>query len=475
MSDLKTTLRQLSERGTPVGSETLRERVALDLAGGRPPRRVPAGWQVALSAAVFILIVIGGTSLLFGGPEGSMQTSGPGGPEAEETVSTPPTTATTTVPPTTVAPVTTIPLAGDTVVVVPDLYAVESEDELEGIMSELGLEYRIELLVVPEGEREGDGIVASQEPDPHTGVDAGDVITVWLYGDPVVAKYPTPDTGTWTYYNASDGLAADCVTATAASPDGTVWVGCSKGLSRFVDGEWETALEFDIVELAAADDDSLWAVWCTDPCDGTGVRRLVDGAWMHYGIQDTFAIVSGPDGTAAAGPSSPLSFFDGDRWTTIEGGEGTWVAISPDGTVWASGNETGLWKYTGDWTLVSRPFWMSQDEAPGVPAVGAEAIWAAPDGSLWGVGDGLFQYADGDWTTHLEWVRPTDVAFSGDDVWVATAWNGAYRYDGREWTQYTTVNGLLSTELTSITVSADGHIWIGTARHGVARLILEGG
>jgi ligand-binding sensor domain-containing protein len=360
------------------------------------------------------------------------------------------------------------------VIVVPDLSRVASEDELEDVMSRLGIEYRIDFLAIPEGERE-DGVVAMQEPDPGTQIGTDDMMTIWFYGDPLVTEYPTPDTGTWTYHNTSDGLAADCVTAVAASPDGTVWVGCSDGLSRFADGAWETIAGIGIIDLAASDDGSLWVVSCIDPCDGSGVRRLIDGSWTIYGIQDAFTIASGPNGTAAAGPSSPLSFFDGDQWTTIEGGEGTWVAISPDGPVWASGNETGLMKFTDEWILVSRPPWMSQDDAPGVPAVGSEAIWAAPDGSLWGVGEGLFQYSDGDWTTHLTNVRPMDVAFSGDDVWVATAWNGVYRYDGHEWTQYTTVNGLPSTEITSITVSANGHIWIGTARNGVARLVLEGG
>jgi hypothetical protein len=96
MSDLRSALVELAQRGTPVGSGRLRERVALDLAG--PIRRGGAewmriGWVVAATAAAVVLVVIGGTTLLVGGAERST----PPPPIAVE----PSTTAvTTTAPPT---------------------------------------------------------------------------------------------------------------------------------------------------------------------------------------------------------------------------------------------------------------------------------------------------------------------------------------------------------------------------------------
>lgn len=75
MSDLKATLLKLAERGTPVGTERLRERVTLELAG--PTRRTAPGWtsarwRVAVAAAAVVLVVIGGTALLLGGAGGSI-------------------------------------------------------------------------------------------------------------------------------------------------------------------------------------------------------------------------------------------------------------------------------------------------------------------------------------------------------------------------------------------------------------------
>jgi ligand-binding sensor domain-containing protein len=410
---------------------------------------------VALSAAALVIIVIGGASIIFGGTEGSVQPAGP----SDADIVVPPSSLPSTTEPLSAAPsittppTTAVPPSTPLSVVVPDLTVVASDDELESVMSELGLEYEVEILVIPEAEREGDGIVAIQDPEPGTRVAAGDLVTVWLYGDPTVGAYPAPEAGDWTYYRSDDGLAADCVTAVAASPNGAIWVGCSEGLSRFVDGTWETILELDTIALAASTDGSLWAVTFVGNGGATQVQRLANDEWTVFGVQDAY----------------------GDEWLALQGGEGTWVAISPDGTIWASGNETGVMRYTDEWALVSRPPWMDEEDASGIPAMGAEEIWAAPDGSLWGVGEGLIRYQDGEWATMLTGVRPTDVAFNADDVWVATASNGAFRFDGDEWTHYTPLNGLPSSDLTSIAVAPHGSIWMGTGNKGIARLVLRSG
>jgi len=97
MSDLRAALIELAERGTPVGSGRMRERVAVELAG--PIRRGGAewmriGWVVAATAAAVVLVVIGGTALLFGGTELSTPP-----PAAVAPAMTTTTAATTTAPP----------------------------------------------------------------------------------------------------------------------------------------------------------------------------------------------------------------------------------------------------------------------------------------------------------------------------------------------------------------------------------------
>lgn len=73
MSDLKATLDQRSRRGIPIGSEQLRQQVAIELAGATPAAP-PAlrGALIALAVAAVVLVVVGGLALVFGGSEGSV-------------------------------------------------------------------------------------------------------------------------------------------------------------------------------------------------------------------------------------------------------------------------------------------------------------------------------------------------------------------------------------------------------------------
>jgi len=109
--DLRDALRALSERGTPVGSEVLRQRVALALAGGGEARlgarrRAAPGWVPAVAFVVTILVVgIPIYLVVRGGGEAVTTTT-------QLTSTVPPTTSTvapttTTVPPTTTT--TTMP------------------------------------------------------------------------------------------------------------------------------------------------------------------------------------------------------------------------------------------------------------------------------------------------------------------------------------------------------------------------------
>lgn len=112
MSNLKSSLEQLAERGDPVGSDRLRERVAMDLAGRSESdrtRSVP-GWAIAAAVAAASIIVIGVASLLLGGSDGAVEPLPPAAstttvgeipaplPPADSTTSTPTTTIGTQAP-----------------------------------------------------------------------------------------------------------------------------------------------------------------------------------------------------------------------------------------------------------------------------------------------------------------------------------------------------------------------------------------
>lgn len=86
MKDLETRLTELSERGTHLGAEGLRQRVVLDLAEGLEPARHPvSGWAIALAVAVIAVAIVGIPLLLLGGSDGSVEPSTPADTEPSST------------------------------------------------------------------------------------------------------------------------------------------------------------------------------------------------------------------------------------------------------------------------------------------------------------------------------------------------------------------------------------------------------
>ena len=129
MKDLKQTLADRADRSTPAGSERLRQRVALTLAGGgrlgAEPRRAPRGPLVAVGAAALVLAVFGVVALLLRGGDT---------PVADRPSTTVP--ATTTVP-TTAPPSTTAAPGMPTTGVNPDGTPIWSNRDPIGVVLSL--------------------------------------------------------------------------------------------------------------------------------------------------------------------------------------------------------------------------------------------------------------------------------------------------------------------------------------------------
>ncbi|MDW8276815.1 MAG: hypothetical protein RMJ85_02235 [Anaerolineales bacterium] len=96
----------------------------------------------------------------------------------------------------------------------------------------------------------------------------------------------------------------------------------------------------------------------------------------------------------------------------------------------------------GAWTVFSAPEWTQNGEA-----VSVTAIAAATDGALW------FGTAGGP----------------------AASGTGLYRFDGTNWTRYTTQSGLPADEISSLAAAPDGSLWVATFCCGTARLDKTGG
>ncbi|MBT8212058.1 MAG: PASTA domain-containing protein, partial [Acidimicrobiia bacterium] len=232
--DLKSRLETWVDRGVPVGPLTLLERVEQDLADleatpamanvATAPRR-PA-WAIVAIAIAMVAIAVGFVPWLFRSSDQSPATPGPTSSVPVATTLPPQTTSlpSTTVPATapTTAPTTTTstsvapPPEPVDPVTVPNLQDRDGPPSVETFKSFFGLELDYIIKYVDETPPAEDAEIAYQDPPPGATVEAGSVVTVYLFSGVQQGHIDAPGrplSGTWTTYLPADGLASDCVAA----------------------------------------------------------------------------------------------------------------------------------------------------------------------------------------------------------------------------------------------------------------------
>ena len=310
---------------------------------------------------------------------------------------------------------------------------------------------------------------ATPVPDPHPGwtsyTDANYVFdmafdhdgNLWAVsaGGGVVRWDPAD--GTYTRYTVDDGLADNSVYSIAVAPDGALWFGTGKGVSRF-DGEtWTTHTASDglagndVLSIGVAPDGALWFG------TGKGVSRF-DGETLRAEPQ-------------------------GEAWTTYTTDDGLGndkvasIAVTSDGALWFGTYGGGVSRFDGE-TLRAEPqgeAWITYTTDDGLAGNDVTSIAVTPDGALWfGTWQGISRFDGEAWATYtIEGPTETEVesiAVAPDGaLWFAwVRMGGVSRFDGETWTTYTTDDGLASDIVTSIVVAPDGALWFGT-QGGVSR------
>jgi ligand-binding sensor domain-containing protein len=225
------------------------------------------------------------------------------------------------------------------------------------------------------------------------------------------------DGGTWTHFPKDVGSGATdlgWLNGIVVDRDGTAWAASTSGLARF-DGEaWETVSFVDRVAIALEPGGALWTAWedpegpIVGPVGGSPIREPVP-----LGQVRTLGVVSDRDVWAGTGGYlNGLAHFDGSGWTSVTPVEGhpdfgvADIEVAPSGDVWVSLvlfdparpnalDPLAVARFDGQrWTV-----FQGTDGVPfGNTNEGAGSLEIMPDGAvLLTASPGLLEFRDGEW------------------------------------------------------------------------------
>ncbi len=252
----------------------------------------------------------------------------------------------------------------------------------------------------------------------------------------------------WSLLNASDGLPSNVVQALALHPNGSLWVGTNAGLAVWEDGRFTTLIQDDVREMAVGPDGTVWYI------TADAVYRWRDVQAQNIvppPVSQVYDVLATAEGFWLAAREG-VAFFDGaqmenGRWLRfgssggLPGDRVTALSQATDGTVWASSEllpedpalGSGLYgTYTVRHNYLSffngRSWQSTIRPAPvGLLHPVITSIVSTPDGSTW-----------------------------------LSSLGGISRFDGQQWQQFSTLDGLPGYEVYQL-LATDDSIWAVTS------------
>ncbi|WP_224247644.1 two-component regulator propeller domain-containing protein [Hyalangium gracile] len=304
--------------------------------------------------------------------------------------------------------------------------------------------------------------------------------TLWVGTSLGLEQVPLVGEGPRRRFTTRDGLPSSQVEALAVDGTGTLWIGTREGLARLSAGRLEavvlpTGTDSRVRSLRAARDGTLWV--------GTysGLLALRDGKFTWYGPEhgipryEVSALWEDRDGVLWVGHETGLYRHTAGSFTAFgpkEGLSGTRVYSifeDPERNLWVGTADGGLNRLSaGPFIPYGVPEGLSHDLV--------RTVLETRDGTLWlgTLGGGLHRMKDGRITRvgaaeGLEDENIRSLAQGSDGtLWVGTH-HGAFRYDGKRFTQLRRENGLPLDLVWAILPDSRGDVWFGTSS-GLVRM-----
>lgn len=316
----------------------------------------------------------------------------------------------------------------------------------------------------------------------------------------------------WIIKNTSNsGLNNNIVNKLYQDNNGKIWIGTKNGLSIKNGEEWETYSKSNgmphkwVTDISEDKDGKIWvATW-------KGIA-LFDGKNLSYIQKDdglvnnrVTSVETDSKGNIWVGTKKGISVYDGQNWTNYTNKNGlinNWVIdIMEDvnGNMWFA-TRLGVSVFDGEnWKSFTKNDGLARNFVGSMAEDGKGNIWfgtlngafSSYDGSNWEYtkkGSGYYNYnmllvgaLDGVVFTLLFnpvaggaifvlsaalGAMPSQLTHVyidlEDNVWLAAQPKGVFMFDGKNWMQYSTTNGLPHKRVNTFLETNDGDLWIGT-------------
>ena len=277
------------------------------------------------------------------------------------------------------------------------------------------------------------------------------------------------ESGWQTYTPENSELPANEISIGTFCPDGRLVVAHANGISLVRDGQWEHIPPLPEVygrakDLACTSEGQLWAAHYK------GISRYVNGAWQTYDVgmlttdvtenEVVLRVFAAPDGKIWAQTIHSVAMFTNEQWTVFEKGQGlltnpTKLTLDFTGRPWVLLGQGAGYYENGSWL---------QFESVS-PPITSQSISFDARGWLWmsSPDQGMTVFKGVDWSTYSK----NTASLSSDSinkmttdslgrVWVATSY-GLSVYDGIQWQTYRTDNSdLMYNRVSFVVVERDG-------------------
>jgi ligand-binding sensor domain-containing protein len=284
--------------------------------------------------------------------------------------------------------------------------------------------------------------------------------------------------GSWINYTLTDGLLDDLVKKIIVAPDGKIWFCSYEGVSYLENGSFQhftTATGLIHANANSMASDSSGVIWVATI---SGISRIENDVITNFSV-------AGPDNinyfldnmvdreqNVWFGAYAGVVKFDGTNWTLF-----TEIADLPsvftntlaqaaDGKIWIGAGSNDLTKGGGaaffdgtQWTRVMDPDSLLAHRILKVLGDSENNIWFATY-------EGVVKYDGANWEYFLAPAlfpsnRLTDCQFQEENLWVASS-QGLIKFVEGATELFTTANGLVSNDLVTLAIAPDNHIWVGS-------------